>query len=153
MSPIPSLLALFLAFAISASSLALKSRAGDSITANCRHDFAYTFDNVSFEWYSTKPRLHISGPLSYVSSALMMVRENSQITQSGKMKSLTNSTVPRRKPHSVSKRRLPSLTPLIMVTVLVVKGNYQSCIYSEENVQRLRYAFEAGHQVASGGWR
>jgi hypothetical protein len=50
-------------------------------------------------------------------------------------------------------RHLSSLVPLIMITVPVVKGNYQSCIYSEENVQRLRYAFEAGHQVASSGWR
>lgn len=37
-------------------------------------------------------------------------------------------------------------------TTFFVSGNYESCIYSDDNVQRLRYAFEAGHQIASLGW-
>lgn len=33
-----------------------------------------------------------------------------------------------------------------------VGGNHDSCIYSEDNVQKLRYAYEAGHLIASNSW-
>ncbi|KAG8777672.1 Carbohydrate esterase 4 protein [Serendipita sp. 405] len=38
-------------------------------------------------------------------------------------------------------------------TTFFVHGNNQgSCIYSEDHVQSLRYAFESGHQIASNSW-
>ncbi|CAG7850680.1 SubName: Full=Related to deacetylase {ECO:0000313/EMBL:CCA69714.1} [Serendipita indica DSM 11827] len=38
-------------------------------------------------------------------------------------------------------------------TTLFVSGTTGGCIYSPDNVSRLRYAFEAGHQIASHAWR
>ncbi|PVG02512.1 glycoside hydrolase/deacetylase [Serendipita vermifera] len=37
-------------------------------------------------------------------------------------------------------------------TTFFVNGNHDGCIYSEDNVQRLRYAFEAGHQIGIQSW-
>lgn len=45
-----------------------------------------------------------------------------------------------------------SISPSSLFVLLNLRGRLVGCIYSEDNVKRVKYAYDNGHQVASHTW-
>ncbi|KAG8707104.1 Carbohydrate esterase 4 protein [Ceratobasidium sp. 423] len=74
---------------------------------------------------------------------------------------LTTSKVPRQLAQVITKCTVPNTVALTFDDAIIaaggkatffVNGNNYGCIYDAENVERVKYLYDAGHQVASHTW-